>query len=210
MKPSFRVKGQGILVMLVVLAFGLMATPFAQALPVNLVLNGGFDLDSPPPQTAPLDWTLTPALSGSDFFVGPGPTFGALSPPNSSNFGAVGSFDDTLSQVITDTPGVSYTLTYWLAHNSTDSENDFSASWNGVTIPGSVLVNAASFNYTEFTFTLVGTGSDTLAFAGREVPAWYDLDNVSLTSSIPEPGTLVLLGSAMVGLAGIVRRKLML
>jgi PEP-CTERM motif len=56
----------------------------------NLVANPGFDLDSPPPGTAPLDWTLTPAVEGSDFFVGPGPTYGAFSDPNSANFGAVG------------------------------------------------------------------------------------------------------------------------
>jgi hypothetical protein len=57
----------------------------------NLVANPGFDLDSPPAGAAPVNWTLTPAVVGSDFFVGPGPDFGAFSEPNSANFGAVGS-----------------------------------------------------------------------------------------------------------------------
>ncbi len=174
----------------------------------NIVLNGDFDANSPPEGTAPVDWTLTPAASGSDFFVGPGPTFGAFSAPNSANFGAVGDFDDELSQVLATTPGVFYTLTYELAHDETDAENDFSVTWGGVTIPGSALLNSASFGYTLFSFSgLEATSSSTtLAFFGREVPAWYDLDNVSV-SSIPEPASLLLLGSALLGLAGYAKAR---
>jgi hypothetical protein len=94
---------------------------------VNIVANPNFDLNTPPGGTAPLDWTLNNASSGSDFFVGPGPTFGPFSAPNSANFGAVGSEDDILSQVLFTVPGEKYTVSFELAHDSTNAANDFSA-----------------------------------------------------------------------------------
>ncbi|HVS40496.1 MAG TPA: PEP-CTERM sorting domain-containing protein [Gemmataceae bacterium] len=182
----------------------------------DFVQNGNFDANSPPGGTAPLDWTFTPAASGSDFFVGPGPGFGAFSTPNSANFGATGAFDDTLSQILATTPGASYTLTYQLADDDDSGENDFSASWGGVVIPGSVLVNAADFPYTEYSFDLTATsGSTTLSFSGLNVPAWYDLDNVSVTqdsSVAPEPSSFLLLGLGAAGLIGYIglRRRMKL
>lgn len=162
----------------------------------NLVQNGNFDADNPNPGTAPLDWTLTNAPSGSDFFVGPGPNYGALSAPNSANFGATGAYDDTLFQTLTTAPGATYNLTFYLAHDSSDSENDFSAIWNGTTVLS--LVNSSDFNYTEYTYNVTATGTSTvLAFSGREVPAWYGLDNVSVAAT-PEPGFF---GVSGIGLA---------
>jgi hypothetical protein len=184
-----------------------LVVPAAQA---NIVLNGSFDENTPPSGTAPLDWTFIMAASGSDFFVGPGPFYGAFTPPNSANFGAVGSFDDTLQQVLTTVPGETYTITYELAHADSDSENDFSASWNGTVIPGSVLVNASAFDYTLYSFTEVATSTTTtLAFAGREVPSWYDLDNVSVTgtSAVPEPGYLAILPAGLVALLFARKRR---
>lgn len=185
-----------------ILAAGCLLVPAAHA---DIVVNGNFDANTPGGGTAPAGWTLTNAASGSDFFVGPGPTYGALSAPNSANFGAVGSTDDVLSQVLTTTPGQSYVLDFFLAHDSTNSENDFSASWNGTAVLS--LVNTAAFNYTEYTYDVTATSATTtLSFAGREVPAYYELDNVSVTpsSAVPEPGYIAFLG---VGLAGLVARR---
>ena len=67
--------------MFAVVAFGLLLVGAGQATAANIVLNGSFDADNPPGGTAPLDWTLTPAASGTDFFVGPGPDFRGKSRP---------------------------------------------------------------------------------------------------------------------------------
>jgi hypothetical protein len=183
-----------------VLTLAMAAMPLAQA---DIVVNGNFDANSPPSATAPLGWVFTPASDGTDFLVGPGPGFGALSAPNSANFGAVGSTDDVLSQVLSTVAGDSYVLDFWLAHEGNNNENDFSASFGGTTVLS--LANQAEFGYTEFTFTVTASGpSTTLTFAGREVPGWYDLDNVSVdpvNASTPEPAGVMLLGT-LIGLVG--------
>jgi hypothetical protein len=170
----------------------------------NIVANPGFDLDSPGPGVAPLDWTLNQATSGRDFFVGPGPTFGPFSAPNSANFGAVGSQDDILSQVLFTVPGDTYTISFELAHDSTNSANDFNAWWGTTNLLN--LVNAPAFGYTLYTFTEVGTPGPltVLSFHGRENPAWYLLDDVSVTTTIPEASTwaMMVLGFAGLGFAG--------
>jgi hypothetical protein len=60
--------------------------------------------------------------------------------------------------------------------------NDFTVYWNGVDV-GPDLVNSGTFPYTIYSGYLVGT-------------------------SLPEPGTLVLFGSGILGMAGLIRRKL--
>lgn len=67
-------------------------------------------------------------------------------------------------------------------------------------------------NWTQFTFQVTGTGSDTLQFAFRDDPAYLALDNISVTEnsgqSVPEPSSFLLLGSGVIGLGGVIRRKL--
>jgi hypothetical protein len=192
-----------------VLTFGV---PAARA---NLVANPNFDLNSPLQQTAPLDWTLTKAASGSDFIVG-GATIGSgpFSSPNAANFGATGAFDDKLSQVLATTVGQTYTISFELAHHSTNNANDFSAQFGG--IPIFSLVNAAAFGYTLETFTATATSSSTeLDFFGRENPDFYSLDNVSveaISNGVPEPSTwaMMILGFAGIGFMAYRRRNVAL
>lgn len=69
------------------------------------------------------------------------------------------------------------------------------------------LSNVAAFGYTQYTFTVSGTGTDQLSFAGYEVPAFFYLDDVSVTGA-PEPSSVLLLASGLAGLIGAGRGKL--
>ena len=68
-------------------------------------------------------------------------------------------------------------------YNDGGTPNDFSVFWNGVNIGPPGLVNAPGFAYTKFSTVVQGY-------------------------STPEPGTMLLFGSGILGLAGVIRRKL--
>lgn len=42
----------------------------------------------------------------------------------------------------------------------------------------------------------------------RNDPSYQALDDISVSPSVPEPGSLILMGSGILGLAGVIRRKL--
>jgi len=165
----------------------------------NLVMNPGFE-------TGDLtDWTFTAAASGSDFFVG---AEGAHSGTYAAWFGAVTPpYVDTISQVLPTVSGDTYTFSFWLQHTPGVDENTFQAYWGGTTVYS--VLDIGTFAYTQFTFTEVASGPTTIAFAGYEVPSWFQLDDVSVTpSAVPEPTALTLAGIAgLAGLAYSLRRR---
>ncbi|MGA2724392.1 MAG: PEP-CTERM sorting domain-containing protein [Bryobacteraceae bacterium] len=162
----------------------------------NLVMNCGFETGGSD------DWTVTLAPLGSFIYVLP-------ADPHSGTyalwFGDTDNEDDSLSQNVATTPGATYDLQFWLRHDLTDSDNQFSASWNGVT--EYYLFNAASFAYTLVNIPgLVATGTSTpLTFAGYEGPSEYILDDVSVVQT-PEPGSILLLMTVL-GLCTVRLRK---
>jgi len=192
---------------LAVTLWGLGVAGLPSTATANMIVNGGFDTDSPPLQivagwiwtsAAPAGWTLEPAADGtSSFFVSPMPLLGAHTAPNSANFGAIGTLEDHLSQVLPTQAGQTYRLDFFLAHSSTNDANAFHVRWNGATV--FELVNAAAFPYTEHTVSVVATDPfTTLEFAGREGPAAYGLDDVSVTAAtVPEPATGLLLATGV-------------
>ena len=190
------------ILLVVALAFCLcLAAPaFAQ----NLIANGSFETGDFSGWTTGGNFEASSVTFGGfyDYSGAQDGTWYAV-------LGPVGS-DGTLSQTLATTPGSVYTVSFWLAGVG-DDPSDFSAFWNGTQLISLTDPNTGS-NWMQYSFTVTGTGSDTLSFSFRDDPAWIAFDNVSVTevsgTSVPEPGSLLLLGTGVLGLGGIVRRKL--
>lgn len=168
-----------------------MVAAFAVPAHANLVVNGGFE-------TGDFTGWIQSGNLGFTFVDGN---------PHSGNdaawLGPIGS-DGFLSQILATTPGQSYSLDFWL-YSFGGTPNDFSARWNGTPVfsQSNIPANPYALN----SFTVFGTGSDTLTFGFRNDPSYLLLDDVSVEASgpvIPEPGTLMLVGS---GLIAIARRR---
>ena len=178
----------------------LVAAPTAFA--ANLVNNGSFETGDFTSWTTGGNFEDTEVVSGP-FYVytaAQDGTFYAV-------LGPVGS-DGTLSQSFSDVAGHPYTFSFWMASIG-DNPSDFSASWDGTQVFGETnpTTNGA---WTLFSFQETGTGSDTISFAFRDDPAYIALDNVSVMPSqvVPEPSSLLLLGSGFLTVGGVIRRKL--
>jgi hypothetical protein len=130
-----------------------------------------------------------------------------------------------LSQTLTTTIGGTYTLSFEFdTQGNGDSvpqglANELDVLWDGTSVldlgPGGTL--GPVFPYTLYTVTgLIGTGSDTLTFLGRQDPGYNALDNVCVasdgtcgaSSGVPEPSSLFLMSGAglALGLFALGRR----
>ena len=131
----------------------------------NLVTNGGFETDNFS------GWTRSGNLGATGVY-----NF-AHSGSYAAHLGPVGS-DGFLTEHISTTPGQTYILDFWLAHDG-GGTNDFSAHWNGATLLS--LSGAPSQNYNHYTYEVTATSGTTgLTFQFRQDPAYWNLDDIQV------------------------------
>jgi hypothetical protein len=191
-----------LLVVATLLVFTSWGATAAFAAP-NLVNNGSFETG---------DFTGWNATDGSLELVVSGP-FSAYNGAEDgawySVWGNIGG-DGVISQTISDVAGQHYNFSFWFAAVG-DDPSDFHAMWDSNTLYSQSDPNTGGA-WTLFSFDVVGTGSDTITFSGRDDPAWMALDNVSVSAvgggTTPEPSSLLLLGSGVLAMGGAIRRKL--
>jgi hypothetical protein len=172
----------------------------------NLITNGDFETFDF------TGWTVTPAATGSFITVAPNPlgpdfTLGAF-------FGAGGTDLDAISQTFATTPGAFYDLTFFyqvLNPAGVPPDNEFNVLWNGVSVDASLFPQSdVNSGFGTFDFMLQATGTmTTLEFEGRNAPQFDFLDNVSVTTAVPEPSSYIGALFGLVGLCWFQRRWLM-
>lgn len=194
----------------------LVVTLSSSAFAGNIVLNSNFGTGNT------TDWTVNTS-SSDPWTVGTGDPF--TGDTYFISTGCVGaqcitgtaSQQSSLSQTLSDSIGGNYTLSFEFSTQGNGTPNELDVLWDGVSVldlgPGGTL--GAIDSYELFTVTdLIGTGSDTLTFLGRQDPGFDALDNVCVSSDgtcgsasgVPEPSTLLPLGIALLMAASLRRR----
>lgn len=184
---------------LTLLAFA-AAAPVAHA--ANIVTNGDFS-------NILTGWTSNQSVAFPWSPTGYSATTGCIGDGCINGTAAQQNF---LEQNLATVAGDSYTLSFDV--QSVFAPSELKTLFGGIV--ASDLVDLTLPSFLTFTYSgLVATSSTTtLEFLGRNDLGRLDITNVSVVdngptgnSPIPEPGTLALVGSGLVGLAGAVRKR---
>jgi hypothetical protein len=193
----------------------LAATTFAHAGPVNLLTNGGFESTAIGNGT----WTNVGSIAGWSRTAGPGSGFevrnnvagAAQEGRNYLELDTNG--NTTIAQSLASLgAGGIYDVSFWYSPREgvAASSNGIEVYWNGllldsVTGPGARSGNVWSLHTYKVT---AKAGTNVLSFAsvGTSDSIGGNLDNVSLSNHVPEPGSLALTLAALAGIAFLPRR----
>jgi hypothetical protein len=203
------------------LATALLAAPmFASAAPVNLVVNGSFE-------------DISSAAGVQQLASGTWDTFASLPGWSSNNNGievrnnvAGTAFDGNqfveldaarnsiAYQSISTVLGQAYDLSFYFSPRPgvtfPNDTNNIEIYWNGTLLQTASGLGGAVNNWQRFSFTVTGSGSDTIRFqaAGASDSFGGSLDMVSLAASqVPEPASVALVLTALAAAGGLRRRQ---
>jgi opacity protein-like surface antigen len=183
------------------LAAALLAIASPAAAATNLVSNPGFEINGVDSSTVIADWDnvddghfIFTDYNGVASYEG---SFHASS-------GCVLAYC-TISQTIATQAGQHYTLSFAFNPGGGVELGDASTfvSFGGVDISPDIGVGPLGWNI--YSYTVIGSGSDTLAFRSFQKPAFTGIDAVSLTA-VPEPASWALLIAGF-GLTGAAIRR---
>lgn len=169
----------------------------------NLVQNCGFE------NGAFTDWTVTNPDAGGGADSNTLVEGGSFSPPGANNglfYALLGdSLADptTISQTFSDAAGSTLTFSFYLETDGYSSDV-FQAEFDGNVL--FTLPSGPAQDYTSYSYTVTGTGSDTISFIEQDPsPSGYmGLDDVSVVDPLPtpEPSSLVFLAGAFAAIVG--------
>ncbi len=179
----------------------------------GLETNGGFETGDF------TGWTVTNSqydgvstasnYAGQNLNPDTGNYFAALGTPTSDSGGPV-----ELSQVLATSAGQQYTFSFAFFTQGPGPDS-FAAYWDGTNLVNVVNGNSGSdvngnVVWAHDSFTVTGTGSDTIAFYSGNDPNYNGLDSVSVTlksSPTPEPASVAVWGLGLAAAFFASRRR---
>jgi hypothetical protein len=218
-------------------AAGLLATFGTLPLRADSIVNGSFESPVVPVggftnfasgSTGITGWTVIGAAGGVSIVSGTFSQNGISFPAENGTqwldlTGDGTNSNEGVQQTFASTAGTQYTLSFWVGNVNNPGGIFGTTSTVDVLLGGAPLITATNANTTtgtqtwdQFTTTFTATGStSTLAFINGDpsLDNSNGLDNVAVNASggpspVPEPSTLLLLGSGSLGLVGWARKKL--
>ena len=194
---------------------GMLAGAVLHANAANIVVDPGFENGTPGSYTGAMGdgWFVTAGTGAicNNSHAGCG-NAGVAHTGTQMAFLDWSTSPNTITETLPTAVGQTYTISYWVA----DGQANFLQVQFGTStlFSGTAPTNGTNFpsDYVQYTFTSTATSTSTvLAFSGQRTTGRGGtlLDDVSVTtSSVPEPSSLLLLGSGMAGIIRLFRSKM--